>query len=352
MSRSAYLVVVLLTGFAFLFHADLCAQTPGRPHVYLTHLKTWLASDGFEQKPDSQSKENTGRSSYAKEFQKECTSVILVDLPNADYALAIDDKKSLSGLTNAKAARFQYEVYSRDLGQVFAGGEDLLTNAIRKSCDAVTAPSPIPLRPGPEQNTSAGSVVSAPPVAQQPLFTDFPSQMICTDSSFVAMTAGVVPAEVVIIRITRRGIEQPERIPLKYHDVYGIKCNSQRVELLVQEDGADNFSRLPFAVREDSVQEEQPIPIGYSISGKGPTPSEIQDFHKAQLLPFGDWRTSVPAVPRFNIMYELHFIRTQERVREGLKTSLVVDLLEEEALDHHVNASVPLINFQRTEYAE
>jgi hypothetical protein len=145
MTRSACLVLVCSIGFAFLFRADSYAQTPGPPRVYLTHLKTWLASGGFDKKPDNRSKENTGRSGYTKEFQKECVSVILTDLGHADYAVAIDDKKLLSGLTDVRAARFQYEVYSRSQGQLFAGGEDLLRNAIRKSCDAVMSPNPTPL---------------------------------------------------------------------------------------------------------------------------------------------------------------------------------------------------------------
>jgi hypothetical protein len=93
------------------------------------------------------------------------------------------------------------------------------------------------------------------------------------------------------------------------------------------------------------------VPVKYSISGKGPMPVEIQDFYKVQLLPFGDWRISVPAFPRFNTMYELHFTRVQKRVHEGLTTTLVVDLLEE-TLDRQISASVPLIDYQHTEYAE
>jgi len=71
--------------------------------------------------------------------------VILTDLEHADFAVAIDDKKQLSGLTNAKAARFQFEVYNRDHGQIFAGGEGLLRNAIKKTCNAIVSPIPIPL---------------------------------------------------------------------------------------------------------------------------------------------------------------------------------------------------------------
>ena len=185
----------------------------------------------------------------------------------------------------------------------------------------------------------------------QPLFTYFPSQMICSDDSFVAMTPGVLPSELVIVRIGPQGIEPPQKIPLAYHDVYGIKCNYQRIELLVREERADNFSRLPFSIRETGIQKENAIPIAYSISQKGPLPSEIEDFHKVQLLPLGDWYASVPAYPRFNVMYELHFTRTQQRSAKALTTKLSVDLVDE-TLDRRVNKTVPLIRYDRIEYAD
>jgi hypothetical protein len=136
---------VLQITFAFLSMAAH-AQTPGRPHVYLTHRKAWLASGGFDHNFDSQSKHNAGQLGYTKEFQSGCASVILTDLEHADYAVAIDDKKQLPGLNDAKAARFQFEVYNRDYGQIFTGGEDLLRNAIKKTCNAIMSPIPIPLR--------------------------------------------------------------------------------------------------------------------------------------------------------------------------------------------------------------
>jgi hypothetical protein len=80
-------------------------------------------------------------------------------------------------------------------------------------------------------------------------------------------------------------------------------------------------------------------------------PIEIEDFHKVQLLPLGDWRVEAPAIPRFNIMYELHFRRTRRRTAAGLATSLSVDLLDE-TLDGKTNETVPLIRYERIEYVE
>lgn len=146
--RPAACLVCVLISVAYFSQANSLAQTPQHRRVYLTHLKTWLAGGDFEQKSDSRSRQSVERPSYLKEFQKVCAPVILTGLEHADYAVAIDDKKFLSGLSghpDPKAAKFQYEVYSRDLGQIFAGGENLLTNAIQKACDAVTSPNPSPL---------------------------------------------------------------------------------------------------------------------------------------------------------------------------------------------------------------
>jgi hypothetical protein len=90
--------------------------------------------------------DNTGQLDYTKQFQSGCAPVILTDFEHADYAVAIDDKKQFSGLTDAKAARFQFQVYSRDYGQIFAGGEDFLKNAIQKTCNAILSPIPLPLQ--------------------------------------------------------------------------------------------------------------------------------------------------------------------------------------------------------------
>lgn len=122
------------------------AQTPVRPHVYLTHRKAWEASGGFHNNRDSRLEHNTRQLDYTKRFQSGCTSVILTDFEHADYAVAIDDMKQLSGPTDAKAAKFQFQVYSRDYGQIFAGGEDFLKNAIGKTCNAILSPIPLPLQ--------------------------------------------------------------------------------------------------------------------------------------------------------------------------------------------------------------
>jgi hypothetical protein len=122
------------------------AQTPARPHVYLTHRKAWEASGGFDNNRDSRLQHDTGQLDYTKEFESGCPSVTLTDFEHADYAVAIDDKKQLSVPTDAKAARFQFRVYNRDYGQIFAGGEDFLKNAIKKTCNAILLPIPLPLQ--------------------------------------------------------------------------------------------------------------------------------------------------------------------------------------------------------------
>src|SRR5580704_4513968 len=129
---------VFVITFAFLAWA-VHAQTPGSPHVYLTRLKAWKVSGGFDNNPDRALQHKIEQANYIKEFQSGCASVILTDLEHADYAVAIDDKKQLPGLTDAKAARFQFEVYNRDYGQIFAGGEDLLRNAIKNFFNAIVA---------------------------------------------------------------------------------------------------------------------------------------------------------------------------------------------------------------------
>jgi hypothetical protein len=133
------LIVAFAVGVTTLAYRGY-GQTPSRPHVYVTHLEPWSASGGFDRKPDSRPEQNAGQPSYTKQFERECTSVVVTDLAHADYAVAIDDKRFLLGRTNAKAARFQYELYNRDR-LIFAGGEDLLGNAIKKTCNAIAAPN-------------------------------------------------------------------------------------------------------------------------------------------------------------------------------------------------------------------
>lgn len=115
-------------------------QTSSRPNVYVTHLKAWSASGGFDGTPVSRSEPRAGHPDYAKQFQKGCASVLVTDLEHADFAVIIDDKRFLSTRTDAKAARFQYRLYNRDR-LIFAGGEDLLGNAIKKSCNAIASPN-------------------------------------------------------------------------------------------------------------------------------------------------------------------------------------------------------------------
>jgi hypothetical protein len=177
-------------------------------------------------------------------------------------------------------------------------------------------------------NLTVSDAVAAQVTKQQPLFTSFPTLMLCAESSFVAM-ASEHPTQLTVLRIGRNGIEEPQKLPVAYNGVYGIKCNYQRVELLVLENGSDHFSRLPFTIRENAVEHGQPVDIEYSVSRKGPMPPEIQDFHKLQVWPRGDWYVVVPGIPRFNVMYELHFVKTQERSPKGLANKLTVDLLEE-----------------------
>jgi len=194
--------------------------------------------------------------------------------------------------------------------------------------------------------TDAGAQANKP----APLFTQIPYPLICADSSFVAMASVAHPNQLIVIRIGSTGIEEPRTIPLGY-DVYGMKCNYQRVELLVEGEKEDFFSRLPFTIREDSIERQKTIPINYSISQKGPTPVEIEDFHKIQSLPLGDWYVRIPAYRRANIAYQLHFVRTVERTRDEMKTRLVIDLLEE-TFDRKVNKIVPLVRVENSEGGE
>src|SRR5262249_35598340 len=114
---------------------------------------------------------------------------------------------------------------------------------------------------------------------EQPiLFTHFPTNMLCTDGPFVAMVS-VCPQQLVVVRIGRTGIEKPQKLSLKYDGVYGMKCGWRRVELLVQAAGSDHFSRLRFMIGGDTIQQEQPQDVDYSVSGKGPTPREVDDFY-------------------------------------------------------------------------
>lgn len=150
----------------------------------------------------------------------------------------------------------------------------------------------------------------------------------------------------IIIRIGVNGIEEPRTILLE-DDVYGMKCNYQRVELLIQRQNEDFFSRLPFVIREDSIERQKPIPIDYAISEKGPTPIEIEDFHKVMALPLGNWYVQVPGAARPNKVYELHFIRSTEQLR----SSFVIDLVEETS-DKRVIKSVPLVRVENSEGGE
>jgi len=183
-----------------------------------------------------------------------------------------------------------------------------------------------------------------------PLFTEFPSPLICADSSYVAFASVRHPIQLTIIRIGPTGIEQPRKISVET-DVYGMKCNYQRVELLIEGQNEDFFSRLPFSIREDAIEREKPIPINYSISGKGPMPIEIEDFHKIQARQLGDWYVGIPAYPKVNTAYELHYVSTLERSSEALKTKLVVDLLEE-TLDRTVTKTMPLVRVENSEGGE
>jgi len=183
----------------------------------------------------------------------------------------------------------------------------------------------------------------------KPLFTNFSTNMLCVGGPFVAM-ASVQPQELVVVRIGRNGIEGPERVRLNYDDVYGMKCMWDRVELLVRATGSDHFSRLPFTIRDNAIQQGQPHDIDYSISRKGPAPPEIEDFHEIPMLlkqTRGDWYVNILGVPSRRV-YELHFVKTERISRNSLNTRFTVDLLEEGA-DRKVTKSVPLVRETRFE---
>jgi len=114
--------------------------------------------------------------------------------------------------------------------------------------------------------------------SSKPLFTYFPSNMLCVDGPFVAMVR-LRPQELVVLRIGPTGIDQPQTVRVNYDDVYGMNCTWGRVDLLVRATGSDHNTRLPFSITYDSVQQEQPRDVDYSTSGKGPTPPELEDFH-------------------------------------------------------------------------
>ena len=61
----------------------------------------------------------------------------------------------------------------------------------------------------------------------------------------------------------------------------------------------------------------------------------------------GDWYVNMIGVPSKRV-YEVHFVKTEKHSRNGLTTTLTVDLLEE-SVDRKVNRSVPLIRATRFE---
>jgi len=185
--------------------------------------------------------------------------------------------------------------------------------------------------------------VHAQTEAGQPLFTYFPTMMLCADTGFVAL-ASVHPLELTVIRISEKGIEEPQGIPLTYEDVYGMKCGPGRVELLSRISGSDHFSRLLFTIGEKSIQPGNPQDIMYSISAKLATPPEIEDFHEIPLRlkrTTGDWRVRIFGGPP-NRYFELHFVKTETRSSRGLNTHFAVDLLEK-TFDQKVVRSLALI---------
>jgi hypothetical protein len=177
----------------------------------------------------------------------------------------------------------------------------------------------------------------------KPLFSDFPSRMLCLDGPLVAMVS-LRPNQLVVLRIGPAGIEEPQRLRVNFDDVYGMKCTWGQIELLVQAAGSDRFSRLPFSIHDGTIQQGQPRDIDYSISGKAPTPPEVEDFHQIAMdlqQTRGDWYVNILGV-RSTRVYELHFVKTERLSRNGLTTRFTVDLLEEGS-GRKVTKSVPLI---------
>ena len=189
-------------------------------------------------------------------------------------------------------------------------------------------------------------------LAEHPLFSYFPSDMVCSDISFVAL-ASVKPPELVVIRIDENGIGAPQRMPLPYNDVYGMKCNYEKVELLVRAAGSDHFSRLPFTISNEGVQQNPPEEFEYSIAGNGPEPPEINDFYKIQQQlrhTVGDWRIRVNTLdPKRR--YELQFVKTEYLSRTGLVTRFSVTLVQE-TFRGQVLKSVPLVHKENFEPAD
>jgi hypothetical protein len=223
-------------------------------------------------------------------------------------------------------------------------GKVTVPAAIAMPSGSLTGSSVVTIVPATSATASRGTMQDAP------LFTTLPIPLICAESSFVAIASLSHPEQLIVIRIGPGGIEEPHTIPLE-SDVYGMKCNYQRVELLVEGQNEDFFSRLPFTIREDSIERKKPIPIEYSISQKGPTPVEIEDFHKTQAVQRGDWFVQIPGYQRHNTTYELHFVSTVERSSDAVKSKLVIDLLEE-TLDSTVTKTVSLVRIETSEGGE
>lgn len=161
------------------------------------------------------------------------------------------------------------------------------------------------------------------------------------------------PPRLVVIRIGRKGIEEPQTLPLTNYAVVGIKCGYQRVDLLVREGASDHFSRLPFNIQDDRIRQGQQEDFSYSISGKGPTPPEIEDFYKIESAlksTRGDWWVNLVGVPIKGVC-EVHFVKMATRSPNGLTTRFTVSLVER-TFDGKTVKSLPLIKEETFEAAD
>jgi hypothetical protein len=201
---------------------------------------------------------------------------------------------------------------------------------------------------------TAASPFSAQSSNDRPLLNQSP--MLCTDGAFVAMVPLARPQPLIVVTMGRNGIAPQQTASTNGNEVFGMKCGSWGVELLVRETGSDHFSRLPFSIHDDTIQREQRQDLDWSISRNGPMPREIEremgDFHRLGWVAgsgmLGDWYVRVPNVVNLEHIYELHFVRTEKRLPHGLETTLVVNLLEE-TYQRKVTKSVPIISEKKIE---
>lgn len=117
---------------------ELSAQQARALRIFLSDTKSWETSGGFAPKPDTdagreQAQVRPPKPEFLKEFHERCPTVVVTTVrEKADYVVLLDH-------SGWHSPPYRVAVLNEVGDVIYSGGTELLRNAVKDACNAITA---------------------------------------------------------------------------------------------------------------------------------------------------------------------------------------------------------------------